>query len=86
MSNNLELAQVAAAQNQKEVTINDQAGQLDAGLTDKVSARGPAHDSLLIWLFFAPFRLEPAPVPAQEARTDRAGLSDRPSAPDRTRS
>ena len=31
MSNNLELAQVVAAQNQKEVTINDQAGQLDAG-------------------------------------------------------
>ena len=36
VSNNLELAQVAAAQNQKEVTINDQAGQLDAGLSDKV--------------------------------------------------
>src|SRR5688572_24967775 len=36
MSNNLALAQVAAAQNQKEVTINDQAGQLNAGLTDKV--------------------------------------------------
>ena len=36
MSNNLDLAQVAAAQNNKEVTINDQAGQLDAGLTDKV--------------------------------------------------
>jgi hypothetical protein len=36
VSNNLELAQVAAAQNQKETTINDQAGQLDAGLTDKV--------------------------------------------------
>ena len=36
MSNNLELSQVAAAQNNKEVTINDQAGQLDAGLTDKV--------------------------------------------------
>jgi hypothetical protein len=36
MSNNLEFSQVAAAQNQKEVTINDQAGQLDAGLTDKV--------------------------------------------------
>ena len=36
MSNNLELAQVAAAQNNKETTINDQAGQLDAGLTDKV--------------------------------------------------
>jgi hypothetical protein len=34
MSNNLELAQVAAAQNNKEVTINDQAGQLDAGLTE----------------------------------------------------
>jgi hypothetical protein len=34
MSNNLELSQVAAAQNQKEVTINDQAGQLDAALTE----------------------------------------------------
>ena len=33
MSNNLALSQVAAAQNQKEVTINDQAGQLDAALT-----------------------------------------------------
>jgi hypothetical protein len=37
MSNNLELAQVAAAQNQKEVTINDQAGQLDAGLTETLT-------------------------------------------------
>ena len=36
MSNNLELAQVAAAQNQKEVTINDQAGQLE------VASRSPA--------------------------------------------
>src|SRR5918996_401639 len=36
MSNNLALAQVAAAQNNKETTINDEAGQLDAGLTDKV--------------------------------------------------
>ena len=36
MSNNLELSQVAPSQNDKEVTINDQAGQLDAGLTDKV--------------------------------------------------
>jgi hypothetical protein len=36
VSNNLALAQVATAQNQKEVTINDQADQLDAGLTDKV--------------------------------------------------
>jgi hypothetical protein len=34
MSDNLELAQIAAAQNQKEVTINDQAGQLDAALTE----------------------------------------------------
>jgi hypothetical protein len=34
MSNNLDLSQVAAAQNQKEVTINDQAGQLDAALTE----------------------------------------------------
>jgi hypothetical protein len=33
VSNNLALSQVAAAQNQKEVTINDQAGQLDAALT-----------------------------------------------------
>jgi hypothetical protein len=34
LSNNLNLSQVAAAQNQKEVTINDQAGQLDAALTE----------------------------------------------------
>jgi hypothetical protein len=34
VSNNLSLSQVAAAQNQKEVTINDQAGQLDAALTE----------------------------------------------------
>ena len=33
MTNNLDLSQVAAGQNQKEVTINDQAGQLDAALT-----------------------------------------------------
>jgi hypothetical protein len=33
MSNNLNVSQVAAAQNQKEVTINDQAGQLDAAIT-----------------------------------------------------
>lgn len=34
MSNNLNLDQVAGNQNQKEVTINDQAGQLDAALTE----------------------------------------------------
>ncbi len=34
MSNNLDLDQVAAGQNQKEVTINDKGGQLDAALTD----------------------------------------------------
>jgi hypothetical protein len=34
VSNNLSLSQVAAAQNQKEVTINDQAGQLDSALTE----------------------------------------------------
>jgi hypothetical protein len=34
MSNNLDLSQVAAAQNQKEVTINDQAGEIDAALTE----------------------------------------------------
>ena len=38
MSNNLNLSQVAAAQNQKEVTINDQAGQLDAALTEQFVA------------------------------------------------
>jgi hypothetical protein len=37
MSNNLELSQMAA-QNQKEVRINDQAGQLDAALTEQVIA------------------------------------------------
>ena len=37
MSNNLSLSQVAAAQNQKEVTINDQAGQLDAALTARLA-------------------------------------------------
>jgi hypothetical protein len=37
MSNNLSLSQVAASQNQKEVTINDQAGELDAALTEVLS-------------------------------------------------
>jgi hypothetical protein len=37
MSNNLALSQVAAAQNQKEVTINDQAGQIDAALTARLA-------------------------------------------------
>jgi hypothetical protein len=36
MSNNLELSQVAASQNHKEVTINDATGQLDAALSDRV--------------------------------------------------
>ncbi|HMB76014.1 MAG TPA: hypothetical protein VKN76_06415, partial [Kiloniellaceae bacterium] len=39
MSNNLDLSQVAAAQNQKEVTINDQAGQLDAALTEVLTVQ-----------------------------------------------
>lgn len=34
MSNNLQLEQVAPNQNQKEATINDQAGQLDAAITE----------------------------------------------------
>jgi hypothetical protein len=34
VSNNLALSQVAAAQNQKEVTINDQAGELDAAISE----------------------------------------------------
>jgi hypothetical protein len=34
MSNNLDLAQVAPSQNNKETTINDQAGQLDAALAE----------------------------------------------------
>jgi hypothetical protein len=37
LSNNLNLSQIAAAQNQKEVTINDQAGQLDAALTARLA-------------------------------------------------
>ncbi len=37
MSNNLNLDQVAAAQNQKEVTINDQSGQLDGAITELVA-------------------------------------------------
>ena len=48
MSNNLALSQVAAAQNNKEVTINDQAGQLDAGLTDKVDILLTGTTSLLV--------------------------------------
>jgi hypothetical protein len=38
MSNNLNLSQVAAAQHQKEVTINDQAGELDAAVTEQFEA------------------------------------------------
>lgn len=34
MSNNLDLDQVAGNQNQKEVTINDQAAQIDAAITE----------------------------------------------------
>lgn len=37
MSNNLNLDQVAGNQDLKEVTINDQAGQLDAALTDTLA-------------------------------------------------
>ena len=37
MSSNLDLSQVAAAQDQKEVTINDMSGELDAALTDTVT-------------------------------------------------
>jgi hypothetical protein len=37
MSNNLDLAQVAPSQNNKETTINDQAGQLDAALTARLA-------------------------------------------------
>lgn len=36
MSNNLDLSQVTAAQNNKEVTINDQAAELDAAVTAAV--------------------------------------------------
>lgn len=37
MSNNLNLSQVAANQDQKEVTINDQVGQIDAAITEILS-------------------------------------------------
>jgi hypothetical protein len=59
MSNNLALSQVAAAQNQKEVTINDQAGQLDAALTarlalaiDSTNARTLSNTELRRHFFF----------------------------------
>jgi len=59
MSNNLSLSQVAAAQNQKEVTINDQAGQLDAALTarltlaiDSTNARTLTSTELRRYFFF----------------------------------
>jgi hypothetical protein len=38
MSNNLGLSQVAESQNQKFQTINDQAGQIDAALTEQFAA------------------------------------------------
>lgn len=38
MSNNLNLSQVSESQNQKETTINDQAGELDAALTEQFVA------------------------------------------------
>lgn len=37
MSNNLDLDQVVASQTQKEVTINEQAGQLDAAMTEQLA-------------------------------------------------
>jgi hypothetical protein len=37
MSNNLGLSQIAATQSNKHVTANDQAGQLDAALTEVLS-------------------------------------------------
>ena len=37
MSNNLDLSQVATNQNQKETTINDQAAELDAALTERLA-------------------------------------------------
>jgi hypothetical protein len=59
MSNNLSLAQVAAAQNQKEGTINNQAGQLDAALTgrlplaiDSTNARTLTNAELRRYFFF----------------------------------
>ena len=42
MSNNLNLTQVAAAQSQKEVTINDQSGEIDAALTEIATLLIPA--------------------------------------------
>lgn len=47
MSNNLNLDQVTAAQNQKEVTINDQAGQIDAALTEVFSIDLSSGDAIV---------------------------------------
>lgn len=38
MSNNLDLTQVTSNQNQKEVTINDQSGELDAAFTEVLTS------------------------------------------------
>jgi hypothetical protein len=69
MSNNLNLSQVAAAQNQKEVTINDQAGQPDAALTEVLTIE--VDDSNACVLTDSEFRrhffivvTEGSPVPA----------------------
>ena len=43
MSNNLGLSQIAATQSNKHVTANDQAGELDAAITEVLSV--PVDDS-----------------------------------------
>lgn len=47
MSDNLDLGQVATNQNQKEVTINTQAGRLDAAITESTSVNFTSSDVTL---------------------------------------
>lgn len=47
MSNNLNLPQVTASQNQKEVTINDQAGAIDAAMTETLAVSLASGDATL---------------------------------------
>lgn len=46
MSNNLNISQVSAGQLQKDVTINEQAGQLDAAFTEQFEIAGDANPVL----------------------------------------
>ena len=54
MSNNLDLSQIAATQLNKHVTANDQAGQLDAAITEPMAV--PVDETNAVTLTAAAFR------------------------------